>query len=236
MQADSPPARRAWLVAIALGHLALFMAWRPGARHADTMAGRPAGELVLLTLPAALRPRPAALPPPPPRLEAVPPAAPAPATRTEPASAQPAPPPVASPAAPPVAPPAAAEAAPQSTTLPATASGRPADPFAKPAAPAETLHDRLRKSVAGVDRQLRKESLNKFASIVDEERAAGLSVTGSHVRPAAADESFAGANGIVHKRYMLRGQMVCEAVDHIGVAGHDTFRNGSKARLVKCPK
>jgi hypothetical protein len=220
MQADSRLARRAWLFAIALGHLGLIVAWRPAARLDDAMAGRPESALVLLTLPAPVRPRPATLPPPPPRLKA----------------AAPAMPPVAREAAAADAPPVAAEATPQSITLPAQAS-IPADPFATPAAaPADTLRDKLRKSAASVDRQLRKESLNKFATIVDEEKTAKLSVTGSHAGPAPAAQSFTGANGIVHKRYMLRGEMVCEEVDHIGVGGHDPFRNGSKARLVKCPK
>lgn len=232
--ADFRPARRAWLLAIALGHLAVLMAWRPAARHAGDAAARPEGELVFLTLPQAIRPRPAAVPPPPPRLAPAA-AAPVAASSAQPATARPAPPPVASDAAVPDAPPASAEAAPQSTTLPATVSD-PADPFAKPAVPAATLYEQVRKSAAGVDRQLRKESLNKFSSIVDEEKAAGLSLTGGHARPATAPENFTGANGIVHKRYMLRGQMVCEEVDHIGVGGHDPFRNGSKVRLVKCPK
>lgn len=159
MQANAVhrPARRASLVLIAFGHLAVLMAWRPAARQAQELAGQPEGELILLKLPQALRPRPAGLSPRPPRLLPATPHAAA-------ARARPAPPPLASQAALPDAPPAAAEAMPQST------------------------------------------------------------------------ESFAGANGVVHKRYMLRGEMVCEEVDHIGTGGHDVFRKGSKARLVKCPK
>ncbi|HEY0586989.1 MAG TPA: hypothetical protein VGD52_12710, partial [Pseudoduganella sp.] len=135
--------------------------------------------------------------------------------------------------------PASAEAMPQSITLPAAASesaNQPADPFAKPAAPAESLLERTRKSAASVDRQLRKESLNKFATIVDDDKAAALSITGGPPPRAFEPESFTGANGVVHKRYLLRGKMVCEEVDHIGIGGHDPFRKGSKARLVKCPK
>ncbi len=230
MQANAvhPPARRAWLVLIAFGHLAVLMAWRPAARQAQDLAGQPEGELVLLKLPQALRPRPAGLPPRPPRLL---PAAPHAAA----AQARPAPPPLASQAALPDAPPASAEAMPQSITLPAPAS-LPADPFAKPAARDESLLEKTRKSAASIDRQLRKESLNKYASVVDEDKAAAFSITGAAPAKPFAPESFAGANGIVHKRYMLRGEMVCEEVDHIGTGGHDVFRKGSKARLVKCPK
>ncbi|HEY0589316.1 MAG TPA: hypothetical protein VGD52_24515, partial [Pseudoduganella sp.] len=61
--ADFHPARCAWLVAIALGHLAILMAWRPMARHARETAAQQHGELVLLTLPQTLQPNPAGLPP-----------------------------------------------------------------------------------------------------------------------------------------------------------------------------
>ncbi|WP_426340410.1 hypothetical protein ACN9MZ_00540 [Pseudoduganella sp. S-14] len=212
MQANAVhrPLRRAWLVLIALGHLAVLTAWRPAARQAQQMAGQPEGELILLKLPP---------------LQAAAPQAPA----------RPAPPPVASEAARPDAPPAATEAMPQSITLPSPAS-EPADPFARPLAPAENLLEKVRKSAASVDRQLRKESLNKFATMVDEDKAAGLSITGGLPPRPFEPESFAGTNGMVHKRYMLRGKMVCEEVDHIGIGGHDPFRNGSKARLVRCPK
>lgn len=228
--ADFHPGRCAWLVAIALGHLAVLMAWRPVARHERETATQQHGEFVLLTLPQAMRPSPAELPPPPPRLRPTIPTAPA-------SRARPAPLPVASEAARLDAPPASAEALPQSITLPAPKlASEPADPFVKPAAPAETLLEKTRKSAASVDRQLRKESLNRFATIVDEDKAAALSVTGAPPPRAFEPESFTGANGTVHKRFMLRGKMVCEEVDHIGVGGHDPFRKGSKARLVRCPK
>jgi hypothetical protein len=227
MQANAVhrPLRRAWLVLIALGHLAVLTAWRPAARQAQQMAGQPEGELILLKLPQPIRRRPAELPP---RLPTLQPAAPQ-------TPARPAPSPVASEAARPDAPPAAIEAMPQSITLPSPAS-EPADPFARPLAPAENLLEKVRKSAASVDRQLRKESLNKFATMVDEDKAAGLSITGGLPPRPFEPESFAGTNGMVHKRYMLRGKMVCEEVDHIGIGGHDPFRNGSKARLVRCPK
>lgn len=219
MQANAAhhPARRAWLALIALGHVAVLMAWRPVARQAQEMAGQPEGDLILLKLPQAIRPHPAELPPRPPRLRPSTPQA------------------TASETARPDAPPASAEALPQSITLPAPAIAT-ADPLAKPVVPAETLLEKSRKSAASADRQLRKESLNKFATIVDEDKAAALSITGAPPPKPFEPESFAGSNGIVHKRYMLRGQMVCEEVDHIGTGGHDVFRKGSKARLVKCPK
>ncbi|WP_426166533.1 hypothetical protein [Pseudoduganella sp. R-34] len=230
MQANAVhrPARRAWLVLIAFGHLAVLMAWRPVARQAQELAGQPEGELILLKLPQAIRHRSAELPPRPPRVQPT-------AQHTAAVQARPAPPPVASEAVSPDALPASAEAMPQSITLPAPAS-LPADPFAKPAVRDESLLEKTRKSAASIDRQLRKESLNKYATVVDEDKAATLSITGAPPPKPFAPESFAGANGIVHKRYMLRGKMVCEEVDHIGTGGHDVFRKGSKARLVKCPK
>ena len=238
--AEFRPARRAWLVAIALGHLAVLMAWRPAARHGGPADSRPDGALVLLTLSSAIRPRPLELPPPPPRIARAAPvradAGQEAGREAQAAPARPAPPPVASHAALPDAPPAATDDnAPRSITLPAAAAGA-ADPFAQPVAPGETLREKLRRSAAGIDRQLRKESLNKFATIVNDESAAGLSISGGPARAPAGPENFTSANGIVHKRYMLRGEMVCEEVDHIGVGGHDPFRNGSKVRLVKCPK
>ena len=226
MDADYRPARRAWLAAITLGHLAMLAAWRPVPRLRAAPGARPEGELVLMTLAPARRP--AEAPPRPPAWQqqtARPP---------RPAAAQPAP--LATELPRPDAPAAAAEASPHSITLLARAAADPADPFAKPAPLAETLLEKNRKLAAGVDRQLRKESLNKFATLVNEDSAAALSISGVTPPPMAGAETYAGANGIIHKRYMLRGQMVCEEVDHIGVAGHDVFRNGSKARLVKCPK
>lgn len=205
MQADFRPARRAWLIVIALGHVAVLMAWRPIARHAADATTRADGVLMLLDLPPA-------------------PVLPEPAQHARQNSApRPAQPPVAS------------EESPQSITLPANISV-PDDPFAKPTEPAETMRDKARKSAAGIDRQLRKESLNKFATIVNEDTALGLAISGGPATKLSEPESYMGANGVIHKRSMLRGKIVCEEVDHIGVGGRDPFRSGSTARYVRCPK
>lgn len=223
MHANFRPARQAWLGAIALLHFAALMAWRPAAHHVDEVTAGAAGELVFLA-------------PPPARRSAGQDRSPQPARHARQAPAErPAPPPVASDTVRPDAPPAASEASPQTITLPARSS-QDADPFARPAAQEETLLAKARKSAAGIDRQLRKESLNKFATIVNEDTALGLAISGGPAPKLSEPESYTGANGIVHKRYMLRGKVVCEEVDHIGTGGHDPFRSGSKARLVQCPR
>ncbi len=213
MQADLRPARCAWLIVIALGHVAVLMAWRPTARQAIDAAPRVGGELVFVTMPPAK-----------PRDEMAPPPRTGVAHRSRQALAEH------------LAPPPAAGEASQPAISPPANADFPADPFAKPVVPSETLRDKVRKSVAGIDRQLRKESLNKFATIVNEDTALGLAISGGPAPKLSAPESYMGANGIVHKRYMLRGKVVCEEVDHIGVGGGDPFRSGSRARLVQCPR
>lgn len=138
-----------WLGAIALLHLAALLAWRPAMQ---------------LHAPQAMiwaRPLSMGLMRPPPDLAPTP--ADPPKTRPAESSARASRPEM---AARPSTAAAPAETAPQAITLPAPpeesapSAALPADPFAQPAAPAETLAERARRAAAGIDKQLRKESLN----------------------------------------------------------------------------
>ncbi|MBB3117482.1 hypothetical protein [Pseudoduganella violacea] len=135
-----------WLGAIALLHLAALLAWRPAMRLR-------APDTVVWAQPLTLR----WLTPP-----AHPPERPRPSPAPSPAR------PAAAPRMPSAAPAEAAPAAhppPQAITQPAPqeepAVALPADPFAQPAPPAATLAERARRAAAGIDKQLRKESLNE---------------------------------------------------------------------------
>ncbi|NVD96505.1 hypothetical protein [Massilia sp. BJB1822] len=138
-----------WLGAIALLHLAALLAWRPTMQlHAPpAMIWAQPLSMGLMRPPPDLAPTP---PDPPKTRPAESRARPLrPQTAIRPSAAVP------------------AETAPQAITLPAPPEERtppaalPADPFAQPAAPAETLAERARRAAAGIDKQLRKESLNE---------------------------------------------------------------------------
>lgn len=215
--ADFRPARRAWLVLIVLGHLAVLIAWRPPTRHASEPAARPDGELVFLTLPPAARPKPAELPP---RL-------PQPARR--------APPPIANALARPDAPAAASDSAPHTITLPAPAAGEPADPFAQPAPLAETLLEKNRKLAVGVDRQLRKESLNKFATIILPDTKLGMAIAKSQTKDWVLEQTSNLGDGVTMKRYRKGNQEYCEYTNLVGARGQDPFRDNNKTKVMTCP-
>ncbi len=220
--ADFRPARRAWLVLIALGHLAVLLAWRPIARQGGEPNVRPESELVFLTQPPAARPTP---PEPAPR-------APRPQQATV---ARPAPPPVASAVARPDAPAAASETAPQTITLPAPAAGEPLDPFARPAPLAETSLEKNRKLAAGVDRQLRKESLNRFATIVEPDTKLGIAIARSQTKEWVLEQSADLGDGVTMKRYRKGNLEKCEYVNLVGARGQDPFRDGNKTTTKTCP-
>lgn len=217
--ADLRPVRRAWLVLIALGHLAVLIAWRPHARHASEPAARPDGELVFLTLPPAARPKPAELPP---RLP-------------QPQPARRAPAPIANALARPDAPAAASDSAPQSITLPAPAAGEPADPFAQPAPLAETLLEKNRKLAVGVDRQLRKESLNKFATIILPDTKLGMAIAKSQTKDWALEQTSNLGDGVTMKRYRKGNQEYCEYTNLVGARGQDPFGDNNKTKVMTCP-
>lgn len=209
--------RHAWFAAIVCLHLAAFMAWRNGPTPPLTRAQRE-GELLLLHLPGAGG-----------RMAQAAPAAAAtrraaPLRRATASSAARAIPdtPLAS---------LPADAATPPAPLPAPVL--PDDPFARPAAPALDTIGRARLAAGGIDRQLRKESLNRSASIVDRDKADRYSIHGPAYRPPPPPESFADGRGIIHKRYLVRGKMVCETVDHVSP---EAIAKGSQARYVKCPE
>lgn len=212
MQADFRPARRAWLAVIALLHLAAFLCWRglPDQREASP---RRESELVYLQA----RPTPATAAPPAPRAASrqVPPP---PLVRTAPAPAASA------------SEPAVAEA----VTVPA-AAGDPADPFAKPVAPAESLLEKNRKLAAGVDRQLRKESLNKFATIVQDQSPLARQLARAYNGEVVLEQVSTLSDGRSMKRYRAGGQEWCEVVNLVGAAGQDPFRDGNKYQVKTCP-
>lgn len=220
--ADFRPARRAWLVLIALGHLAVLLAWRPVARHGGEPNVRPEGELVFLTQPPAARP-----PPPEPA-----PRAPRPLQAT---AARPAPPPVASAVVRPEAPAAASESAPQTITLPAPAAGEPLDPFARPAPLAETSLEKNRKLAAGVDRQLRKESLNKFATIVLPDTKLGMAIAKAQTKDWVLEQTSDLGDGVTMKRYRKGNQEYCEYTNLVGARGQDPGRDWNKTKVMTCP-
>ncbi|SFF63254.1 hypothetical protein SAMN05518865_102325 [Duganella sp. CF458] len=229
-QADFRPARRAWLVLIALGHVALLMAWRPMLRNAAEPVVRPGGELVFLTLPAVARPRPAEPLPDPPKV-ARPPRAAEPATL----AVRPAPPPVATDIAHPEAPAASTASTAQSITLQAPVAGDPADPFAKPAPAPDTLLDKARSSVAGIDRQLRKESLNKFTTYILPDTKLGMAIAKAQKKEWVLEQTVQNSDGVTMKRYRRGNQEYCEYTNLVGARGQDPFRDNNKTKVMTCP-
>jgi len=214
MQADFRLTRRAWLIVIALGHVAMLMAWRPIARQAIDAAPHADRELVFLSLPRQAQP----LPPP----------VTTPRT-TERPTARPAPPPPA--VVQQTAPAAASTDTPQSITLPAAQD----DPFAKPAPAPEKLHDVMLRAAAGVDRQLRKESLNKFATIVQEQSPLAKQLARAYNGEVVLEQVSTMGDGRTMKRYRAGGQEWCEYVNLVGAAGQDPFRDGNKYQVKTCP-
>lgn len=214
MITSTRPRRQAWLACIALLHLAALLAWRHGQMHPDIGSAPPEGELILLHAPS---------PPAPPQHRA----------NVRHAStvrpAQPAPPPPA--VAQPTAPAAASTATPQSITLPAAQD----DPFAKPVAAPEKLHDVTLRAAAGVDRQLRKESLNKFATIVQEQSPLAKQLARAYKGEVVLEQVSTMGDGRTMKRYRAGGQEWCEYVNLVGAAGQDPFRDGNKYQVKTCP-
>ncbi|MGW8389428.1 hypothetical protein [Pseudoduganella sp. HUAS MS19] len=221
MQANAElrPARCAWLAAVALMHAALFLCWRgtPYVRQAEVQRE---SELVYLQAPRERPKQPAA---------ALAPAAPNAGARAARRSAPP--PPVAVTAA---APAASATATPvaDAVTVPATAND---DPFAKPAAPTETLLEKNRRLAAGVDRQLRKESLNKFATIILPDTKLGMAIARSQTKDWVLEQTSDLGDGVTMKRYRKGNQEYCEYTNLVGARGQDPRRDWNKTKVMTCP-
>ena len=214
----SPPfqarRRHAWLALIVLLHAAVFLGWR-GARRVPLASPQREGELVYLQA-ARERPKPPA-------------AAPTPATAGKRAAP---PPPVVTTAAAP----AAAESAPpvaEAVTVPAT-EAQP-DPFAKPAPLAETLLEKNRRLAIGVDRQLRKESLNKFATTILPDTKLGMAIARAQTKDWVLEQTSDVGDGVVMKRYRKGNQEYCEYTNLVGARGQDPGRDGGKTKLMTCP-
>ena len=213
MQAESSPARRAWLLAIILLHAAAFLGWR-GVRHERESSPRREAELVYLQAP---KPQPVTRP-----------AAAAPAT----APKRPAPPP---PVATTAAAPAAAETAPPvAAAVPVPATGAQPDPFAQPDK-TPPLRERLRLSAAGVDRQLRKESLNKFATIILPDTKLGMAIAKAQDKEWVLEQTSDVGDGVVMKRYRKGNQEYCEYTNLVGARGQDPGRDFGKTKVMTCP-
>lgn len=215
MQADFRPARRAWLAIIVLLHAVAFLCWR-GTPHGLPDTARREGELIYLQAAGDVpKPRPA-------------PATPAAAVRRS------APPP---PAVSTASAPKASETVPpvaEAVTVPATA-GEPSDPFAKPAPAMESLLEKNRKLAASVDRQLRKESLNKFATIVQQDTPLARQLARAYKGEVVLEQVSDMGDGRTMKRYRAGGQEWCEVVNLVGAAGQDPFRDGNKVQVKTCP-
>ena len=212
-----PRRRQAWLAAIALLHAAAFLCWR-GLPATPQASLQRESELVYLQAPAAAAP---------PRIAGAPVARAVPERRR-------APPPPATVSA---TAPAAAHSTPpvaEAVTVPATASAQP-DPFAKPAPLAETLLEKNRRLAAGVDRQLRKESLNKFATIVQPDTSLGLAIAKSQNKDWVLEQTSDYGNGVVMKRYRKGNLEYCEYVNLVGAGSQDPFRDGNKTKVMTCP-
>jgi hypothetical protein len=211
-----PRRRQAWLAAIALGHAVLFLCWRgmPYVRQASVQRET---ELVYLQAPSELSKRPPAV--------AAPAAPVASARRAAP------PPPVVSTATAPAASETAAPVA-EAVTVPATAND---DPFAKPAPLAETLLEKNRKLAAGADRQLRKESLNKFATVVLPDTKLGMAIAKAQTKEWVLEQTSDLGDGVTMKRYRKGNQEYCEYTNLVGARGQDPGRDGNKTKVMTCP-
>jgi len=206
------PQRQAWLAGIALLHLAALLAWRQGQLRQNERSAPAEGELILLHAPSP--PSPAAA-----QAAAAPRRAPGRLAPPAPAVVQAA------------APAAAATTAPQTITLPATQD----DPFARPAPVAEKLHDISLRAAAGIDRQLRKESLNKFAVIVQEQSPLAKQMARAYSGEVVLEQVSTMADGRTMKRYRAGSVEFCEYVNLVGATGQDPFRDGNKYQVKSCP-
>jgi hypothetical protein len=141
------------------------------------------------------------------------------------------PPPAATTAA---APPAAESAPPvaEAVTVPAT-EAQP-DPFALPEK-TSTLRERSRLAAAGVDRQLRKESLNKFATIILPDTKLGMAIARAQNKDWVLEQTSDVGDGVVMKRYRKGNQQYCEYTNLVGARGQDPGRDGGKTKVMTCP-
>ncbi|XLZ68971.1 hypothetical protein ABT364_20830 [Massilia sp. SR12] len=211
--------RRAWLLAIAALHAAVLLGWR-GGPPAHQPAPQRESEVVYLQPPA----RPVA---------AAPAAAPATALPSARAPARPAPP---APAIRSAGAPAAAEhATPVAEAVTVPAPSAAPDPFALPEKAPDTTLDRARHAAAGVDRQLRKESLNKFATYIQPDTKLGMAISKAQNKDWVLEQTSDQGDRVTMKRYRKGKQEYCEYTNLVGARGQDPFRDGNKTKVMTCP-
>lgn len=214
-----PPVRRhpGWLVLVFLLHAAAFLGWCNAPQLRDLTPQRES-ELVYLQAPA---PAPA---------RAVPPA-PAPAPARAAPLRRPAPPPPAVLQAEAPAAAAAAAPVPETVTVPAAQP----DPFALPGKLPATAMEQARHAAAGVDRQLRKESLNKFATYILPDTKLGMAIAKSQKKDWVLEQTSDQGDGVIMKRYRKGNLEYCEYTNLLGARGQDPFRDGNKTKVMTCP-
>jgi hypothetical protein len=124
-------------------------------------------------------------------------------------------------------------------TVPAPITAPAFDPLAlpPPAKAADSVRERARLAVAGVDRQLRRESLNKYAVAVQEQGAMAKALSGAYVgddTPVLVQQVQM-IDGRSMKRFRANGREYCEYTNLVGAAGQDPFRDGGKTKVMTCP-
>lgn len=211
------PRRQAWLAAIVALHAAVLLGWRSSMPPRE-LAPRRESEVVYLQAPPAR------------------PAVPAPATPATPAST-----PVRR-AAPPSpvtrtanAPAAAEQSAPVAEAVTVPAPAPTPDPFALPGKAPESTLERSRHAAAGVDRQLRKESLNKFATYIQPDTKLGMAISKAQNKDWVLAQSSDLGDGVTMKRYRKGNQEYCEYTNLVGARGQDPFRDNNKTKVMTCP-
>ncbi|MYN04327.1 hypothetical protein GTP41_19730, partial [Pseudoduganella sp. DS3] len=121
----------------------------------------------------------------------------------------------------------------EAVTVPA-ASAAP-DPFAVPDQVPATALERARHAAAGVDRQLRKESLNKFATYIQPDTKLGMAISKAQNKDWVLEQSSDLGDGVTMKRYRKGNQEYCEYTNLVGARGQDPFRDGNKTKVMTCP-
>jgi hypothetical protein len=115
----------------------------------------------------------------------------------------------------------------------------PPDPFALPAKPEDDLKQRLLKSAAAADRQLRKESwTQRDRKLVNDETALAAAIGKAYVGGGGgAMEEVAMADGTRMTRWrMPGGGTACFYKEGNGFGGgRDPFRDAGKITIRPCP-
>ncbi|WP_374583202.1 hypothetical protein [Pseudoduganella sp.] len=213
--------RQAWLAVIAMLHAAVLLGWRstvPLPLHTPQRAS----EVVYLQAPVPRRAVPV------PTARAADPAAPAAPVRRAPSP----PPPAIRSAS---APAAAEQAAPVAEAVTVPAEPAAPDPFALPGKAPDSTLERARHAAAGVDRQLRKESLNKFATYIQPDTKLGTAISKAQTKEWVLQQTSDIGDGVTMKRYRKGNQEYCEYTNLVGARGQDPFRDGNKTKVMTCP-